>query len=345
MDFRELTYITAVAEEHSVTEAAKRLYISQPSLSYIISKVEQDLGVKLFDRKTNPLSLTYAGEVYVERAKEILRIRDNMRRELTDIGHGRKGRINLGIPNERAGYMLARVMPEYRKQYPNIEIRLEESRSAEIIRNLMSDKIGFCVLPGDKSDLPPGLCVDRIYRENLYIVSGDGVITDDLLDSEETPEGPRPLMTMSAAGIPMCRVNLVKLKSKPFIIVKEGTFIRNRMNEIFREAGYFPKEIMEVANCISAVQLAKAGLGYTITPERAIIALGGYDRFNCYLYGEKQDSWDVSAVYRKDVYLGQAERALIDTMKQVFGGEEAGEAAAEKAAEQADSSGGKEPHD
>ena len=102
MDFRELTYITAVAEERSVTEAAKRLYISQPSLSYIISKVEQDLGVRLFDRKTNPLSLTYAGEIYVEHAREILRIRDNMRRELTDIGHGQKGRINIGIPNERA---------------------------------------------------------------------------------------------------------------------------------------------------------------------------------------------------------------------------------------------------
>ena len=97
MDFRELTYITAVADEHSVTEAAKRLYISQPSLSYIISKAEQELGVKLFDRKTNPLTLTYAGEIYVERAREILRIRDNMRRELTDIGHGQKGRINIGF--------------------------------------------------------------------------------------------------------------------------------------------------------------------------------------------------------------------------------------------------------
>jgi DNA-binding transcriptional LysR family regulator len=94
------------------------------------------------------------------------------------------------------------------------------------------------------------------------------------------------------------------------------------MEAIFREAGFFPKEIMEVANCISAVQLARAGLGYTITPERAIIVLGGYDSFNCFLYGDSQDSWDVSAVYREDVYLDQAERALIGTMKQVFGKEE-----------------------
>jgi DNA-binding transcriptional LysR family regulator len=321
MDFRELTYITAVADEHSVTEAAKRLYISQPSLSYIISKTEQELGVKLFDRKKTPLALTYAGEVYMEHAREILRIRDNMKRELQDIGHGQKGRINLGIPNERAGYMLAKVMPLFRSQYPNIEIRLEESRSAELIRNLRNDKIGFCVIPRDMSSLPFGLASEKIYEEKFYVVAGEGVITDDLLDKEDSPEGERPVSVMSGAGILMQRVQIKNLKYKPFIIVKEGTFLRRRIDEIFKESGFYPKEIMEVTNSMSAVQLAAAGLGYTIAPERSIIALGGFDKFSCYLYGDKQDSWDVSAVYREDVYLDQAERALIETMKKVFGGD------------------------
>ena len=318
VDFRELTYIIAVAEEHSVTEAAKRLYISQPSLSYIISRTEKELGVKLFDRKTNPLSLTYAGEIYVERAREILRIRDNMRRELADIGHGQKGRINLGIPNERAGYMLARVMPLFRQQYPGMEIKLQESRSPEIIRNLMSDKIGFCVLPGDKSNLPPGLCVEKIYEENLYVVAGKGYIPGDAVVKDDSS---KDVYRMSAAGIPMRCVNLKKLKNTPFLIVKEGTFIRRKVEDIFREEGFFPREIMELGNSISAVQMAGAGLGYTITPERAIVALGGYDQFDCFLYSDRQDSWDVSAVYKEDVYLSQAERALIDMMKEVFGGE------------------------
>ena len=62
MDFRELTYITTIADCGSVTEAAKRLYISQPSLSYILGKVEEDLGVKLFDRKTNESESAYTGD-------------------------------------------------------------------------------------------------------------------------------------------------------------------------------------------------------------------------------------------------------------------------------------------
>ena len=81
MDFREMLYITAVADCRSVTAAAKRLYISQPSLSYIISKVEQDVGVKLFDRRTYPLTLTYAGEKYVDTARKILLLNDNLRKD------------------------------------------------------------------------------------------------------------------------------------------------------------------------------------------------------------------------------------------------------------------------
>ena len=72
MDFREMLYITTVADCRSITAAARKLYISQPSLSHIVSKVEQDVGVKLFDRGTSPLTITYAGEKYVETARKIL---------------------------------------------------------------------------------------------------------------------------------------------------------------------------------------------------------------------------------------------------------------------------------
>ena len=78
MDFRELKYIVTTAECQSFTAAAKKLYISQPSLSYVISKVEEETGVLLFDRKTTPITLTYAGKRYVETAREILALYDSL---------------------------------------------------------------------------------------------------------------------------------------------------------------------------------------------------------------------------------------------------------------------------
>ena len=98
MDFREMTYITTIADCGSITAAARKLYISQPSLSYIVSKVEQETGAKLFERKNYPLTLTYAGEKYVETARKILSLNDNMRRELMDITGGEKGMISSRPP-------------------------------------------------------------------------------------------------------------------------------------------------------------------------------------------------------------------------------------------------------
>ena len=313
MDFRELSYIIAVADHHSVTEAAKKLYISQPSLSYIISKVEEDLGVKLFDRKTNPISLTYAGERYVKTAREIMLLKDNLRRELADIGHGQKGRINIGIPTERAGYMLPKVIGPFRAQFPNIEIHLQESKSEEIITNLMNDKIAFCVLPGGTDHLPVGVKTEYIYTERLFLVAGKDMITEEMLVS------PGGQMVRDASNIleDLPEVDLMKLRELPFIIMKRGQYIRRKGDDVFRRFDFLPKEIMEVSSCISATQLAASGLGVTIVPERAIVPFQN-PNFRVYNYGPTPDCWEVNAVYKESIYLGEAERGLIETMQQVF---------------------------
>ena len=143
MDFRDLQYVIAVADCGSITEAAKKLYISQPSLSYIISKIEQDIGVQLFHRKNYPLTLTYAGEKYVDTARTILRLNDNLRRELVDIGLGEKGRIIFGLPTERAGYMLPRVIPPYKKMFPQVDVQIYEAMSDDLLSALLKDEINF----------------------------------------------------------------------------------------------------------------------------------------------------------------------------------------------------------
>ena len=69
MDFKQITYIIKVAECRNITKAARELYISQPSLSQLISKAEEELGIRIFDRNTNPVTLIYAGKRYIEEEK------------------------------------------------------------------------------------------------------------------------------------------------------------------------------------------------------------------------------------------------------------------------------------
>ena len=353
MDFRELTYITTIADCGSVTEAAKRLYISQPSLSYILAKVEEDLGVKLFDRKTSPLTLTYAGERYVATARTILSLSGNLRRELKDIGVGARGEIRIGIPTERAGYMLPKVLGKFHERYPEVQVRLVESRSSEILGELDKDKISFAVLPGGSGEFPIGLESRLIYRERVWLAAPERLLTQKMIRHTGKPADEEPCSTDSAdlkTGV-ADSADLKEMKDLPFIIMKSGQYIRKKTEKIFRKAGFFPKNVMEVSSCVTAVELARTGMGVTIVPDRALDALGiprghvddaggaetakaagamndsgaetakaagGLRILSC-SRNEADQSWDVSAVYKKETYLGEPEQYLIKLMMETFG--------------------------
>lgn len=304
MDFREMLYITAVADCRSITAAARKLYISQPSLSHIVSKVEQDVGVKLFDRGTSPLTITYAGEKYVETARKILLMSDNLRKELIDAGLGEKGRIVFGMPTERAGYMLPAVIPDFKKKYPGIELQVREANADELLQAILKDDISFYVVPRSQGELPSGLKTEPIYRERLLLVAEKTMIQKEMF--LET-EGDRNQI-----------LNISAMKDLPFIMLKKGHAIRKKTDQVLRQYGIEPKIMIELSSCISAVQLAAAGLGAAIVPQRAVDALGGMERFCCYDFSVTPEYWNVNAVYKEDMYLGRAERFLIDLMKEKF---------------------------
>lgn len=334
MDFREMLYITTVADCRSITAAARKLYISQPSLSHIVSKVEQDVGVKLFDRGTSPLTITYAGEKYVETARKILLMSDNLRKELIDAGLGEKGRIVFGMPTERAGYMLPAIIPDFKKQYPGIELQVREAKSDELLQAILRDDISFYVIPRGQGDLPVGLKAELIYRERLVLIAAPGTIGEDMLmepeQPGETPEksgsqaegmqlaGEKTLRQTEGQSQKLPCVNLNKMKGIPFIMLKKGHAIRRKTDQVLRQYGIDPTIMIELSSCISAVQLAAAGLGAAIVPQRAVEVLGGMDQFCCYDFSVTPEYWNVNAVYKEDMYLGRAERYLIDLMKQKF---------------------------
>ncbi len=331
MDFREMLYITTVADCRSITAAARKLYISQPSLSHIVSKVEQDVGVKLFDRGTSPLTVTYAGEKYVETARKILLMSDNLRKELIDAGLGEKGRITLGMPTERTGYMLPAVIPDFKKKYPGIELQVREAKSDELLQAILRDDISFYVIPRDQGELPVGLKAELIYRERLILVADPGMIRTDML---LTPENGEAVTEQFLAGTEKVAeeklrkagdadalpcVRLSAMRDIPFIMLKKGHAIRRKTDAVLRQHDIDPEIMIELSSCISAVQLAASGLGVAIVPQRAVEVLGGMERFHCYDFSVTPEYWNVNAVYKETMYLGRAERYLIDLMKQKFG--------------------------
>ena len=129
LDFTKFRYVEAVAELKSFTKAAERLYISQPALTKSIGKLERELGVKLFDRTTTPVQLTYAGERYLAGMKNIAAMRYQLEKELEDISNMRKERLVVGIPDTRSQRWLPKILPAFLRERPGIDLRIIEERS------------------------------------------------------------------------------------------------------------------------------------------------------------------------------------------------------------------------
>ncbi|WP_036582431.1 LysR family transcriptional regulator, partial [Paenibacillus darwinianus] len=96
MELRQLQYVVQIAAEKNFSRAAEKLHIAQPSLSQQLSKLEKEIGVPLFRRTTNNVELTHAGVAFVTKAEAILDAVDQLRQEMDDLAHMRKGRLVVG---------------------------------------------------------------------------------------------------------------------------------------------------------------------------------------------------------------------------------------------------------
>ena len=146
MNTKHAQYILTVLQEGSITAASKKLYVSQPSLSQMIKLVENNLGAPIFNRGTDPITLTYAGQKYVEAAKQVLTINQNLAREIEEINHEDHGTIRLGIPVQRAMQVLPYVFPRFQKLFPMVDLELNELDVTAAERKATYDEIKVYVL-------------------------------------------------------------------------------------------------------------------------------------------------------------------------------------------------------
>ncbi len=138
MNFRELSYVMAIAKYKNITKAAESLYLTQPTLSKFLKSLESDVGQPLFRRLGNKYIPTYAGERYIKRAREILQLKKELDQEMGDIISKNKGVLKIGFPAMRGTYMLPCTLPIFRSLYPEVRIMIREERSTVLVQ-LTSD--------------------------------------------------------------------------------------------------------------------------------------------------------------------------------------------------------------
>ncbi len=169
MSLLSLRYFLVAAEELNITTAARRLYVTQQTLSTHIQRLEREYQVTLFNRKPK-LSLTPEGERMVKYASRIARLERVMSAEFADLDRCARGVLSLGISRMRARHFFSRLWQGYRKRFPNIEIHLHEG-GADILEKLaVTRRADLCI--GVEMRASPSLRLKTLMREDFYCAVG-----------------------------------------------------------------------------------------------------------------------------------------------------------------------------
>ncbi|MDR1766295.1 MAG: LysR family transcriptional regulator [Lachnospiraceae bacterium] len=311
INFLNLEYYLVAAEELNFTRAAKKLYISQQSLSNHIANLEREYGIALFDR-TTPLTLTYAGKVLMHKAREMLDLREETAREIADIKDFNTGQLTIGLSHTRGRKILPEILPAYTRRFPNIQLRLVEGNSEELDLDLLHGDIDLSIgmLPFRVEDVE----TVPICEEEVLLVVSDG-----LLKKEFPGKFPEVKSRLSQD------MDIRLLEHCPFVLINPGNSVRIIANEILEEAQITPRIVLETENIDTALALAGKGMGITFYPRMLLAGREGPISgimqnlgLNCYSINHPKAHGVLAIGYHKGRYLSRATKEFIRLAKETI---------------------------
>lgn len=304
MTDKELNYIKIITEEKSISKAARRLFISQPSLSQYVRRMEQELGTELFKRTPAGLIPTYAGERYYHTAVRILALYEDLEREISDINGLKTGKIQLGITSHLGTSVLARVLPQFHRQFPGIECTVTEDTSDGLEERLLRRDLDFAVMHAPKEPAGSALSYELLSRDPFLVVAPHG----------------HPVGRFARPGKgEYPELDLVHLSGVPLLMVRRGQRIRQITDSLLGKAGIRQPEILLTLKSFETIQLLCAeGMGVTLLPRQYASIPYLSTRPDYYSIPESYGAfWELCIATAKDAYLSLAGKQFLDAVRRV----------------------------
>jgi LysR family hydrogen peroxide-inducible transcriptional activator len=244
LKLKDLRYLVAVADQRHFGRAAARCFVSQPTLSAQLKKLEQALGVQLIERAPNNVSLTAVGEEIVARARRILEASDEVVALARSHHDPLSGRLRLALLPTIGPYLLPQVAPVIRKALPRLKLHLYEYQTAPLLAKLHAGEldVGILALPVELE----GLESRELYREEFLLA---------------VPER-HPLAARE-------RVRVADLRDETLLLLEEGHCLRDQALEVCSRVGVRDSQDFRATSLETLRQMVAAGAGVTLLPELA----------------------------------------------------------------------------
>ena len=246
MNFRDLEYIIAVSEEKSFNRAAERCFVSQPALSMQIKKLEQTLGVPIFERNQKKILVTSVGQQIIKKASEILQTKKNIQSIAEHAKDHHNATFRLGVFPTLAQYILPSIISILQKQFPNIRLYPAEEKSETLITMIQNGALDAALLAAPV--LEDHLHFEPIFKDSFLLA----VYQDHPLAEKNTI----PLKTLS---------------SEEMLILAKGHCLRDQIETLGFKHPHQDVANYEATSLETLRQMVAAKIGITVIPEIATI--------------------------------------------------------------------------
>ncbi|MFK7696345.1 LysR family transcriptional regulator [Paenibacillus sp. HJGM_3] len=287
MELLQLQYFVAVARLEHVTEAAQSLHVTQSSLSKTIQRLEEDLGVPLFDRIGRRLRLNEFGTRFLHRAERALFELEQGKQELRDLSGPEHGTLELAVTTAST---LPNILREFRKKRPHIQFHVQMLTTQEMVTLLHRGEVDFCLSS-------PPIRGDDIECEIVFV--------DPILVA--VPEGHR-LANRSS-------VSLAELKDEGFVGVKKGYGTRDLVDALCQSVGFEPIYVYEGDEPARLSSLVEADIGIAFIPSTARNSRESIK----YLQVENRELVrEIALLWHKSRYISRAAMEFRDIVTEYF---------------------------
>ena len=299
MNDKNLQYFLAVSEEHSISTAARKLFIAQPSLSQAIKRLEDSVGEPLFKRTGSGLQLTNIGEQFYAAAVQTEKIWQNFSMNLTAPDDLKEGTLSFGIVFQLGLKILPQILIQFNQKFPKINCNVYDKNHIELEKSLLSGELDLAVTHIQNHQERPSLSYDCFLRDPFVVIAS--LKRDCSRFLTDSPNGPM--------------VHLEQLEEEKFIYPKKENQSRHIIDSVLAKCNIlYPKEYL-VNNQYETIQaLVEADLGIGILPKSYLSPSMALQVFH--IPEEYEAYWDFCIVIRKYYSLNYIEDCFVRIAKE-----------------------------
>lgn len=304
---KEMEYVYAVYQERSFSKAAKKLYLSQPALSAAVRKAEEEIHTAIFDRSTNPVCLTAAGEYYIDAVRRILDIREEMQTYFDALVGECQGTVQVGAASFFCAHILPDVIEEFQRQYPAWRVSILEANAEDLRKCLQSGVIDLSL---DVEPADPRLFQSKVWYEETILLAVPSSfpvncgLEDYCLSGEDVRNG-----LHRQAEVPA--VDLAWFGQVPFVLLKKGNDLHRRAMTLCRNAGFTPHVTMQLDQLLTSYYVARDGKGAAFLRDGLARFMERDEKLCFYKLGDQHARRAVMFSWRKSAEQSKPARAFL----------------------------------